>query len=52
MRIYKLSPIICKKITTINNNQVRNNEEFEVVELNDKTDKINSEITNDTIEII
>jgi hypothetical protein len=51
MRVYKSLPIICKKTTTINENQVRNNEEFVVVELKDKTVKIKSEITDETIEI-
>ncbi len=41
MRVYKSLPIICKKTTTINDNQVRNNEEFEVVELRDETVKKN-----------
>ena len=51
MRVYKSLPIICKKTTTINDKQVRNNEEFEVVELKDKTVKIKSDITKETIEI-
>ncbi len=50
-RVYKSLPVICKKTTTINDNQIRNNEEFEVVELKDKTLKIKSEITDETIEI-
>ena len=45
MRVYKNLPIICKKTATINEQPVRNNEEFEVVELKDKTVKIKSEIT-------
>ena len=51
MRVYKNLPIICKKTATINEQQVRNNEEFEVVELKDKTVKIKSEITDETIVI-
>ena len=51
MRVYKNLPIICKKTATINEQPVRNNEEFEVVELKDKTVKIKSEITNETIVI-
>jgi hypothetical protein len=51
MRVYKSLPIICKKTTTLNENQVRNNEEFEVVDF-DKVDvKIKSEITGDTFKI-
>ena len=41
MRVYKILPIICKKTSTINEQQVRNNEEFEVVELKDKQLKLN-----------
>ena len=51
MRVYKSLPIICKKTATINEQAVRNNEEFEVVELKDKTVKIKSDITDETIEI-
>jgi hypothetical protein len=51
MRVYKSLPIICKKTATINEQAVRNNEEFEVVELKDKTLKIKSDITDETIEI-
>jgi len=45
MRVYKSLPIICKKTTTINDKQVRNNEEFEVVELKDKTNKNKTDST-------
>jgi hypothetical protein len=51
MIVYKSLPIICKKTATINEQAVRNNEEFEVVELKDKTVKIKSEITDETFEI-
>ncbi len=51
MRVYKSLPIICKKTATINQQAVRNNEEFELVELKDKTVKIKSEITDETIVI-
>jgi hypothetical protein len=51
MRVYKSLPIICKKTATRNEQAVRNNEEFEVVELKDKTVKIKSDITDETIEI-
>jgi hypothetical protein len=51
MRVYKILFIICKKTATINEQPVRNNEEFEVVDLKDKTVKIKSEITDETIEI-
>ncbi len=37
MRVCKSLSIICKKTSTINEQPVRNNEEFEVVELKDKT---------------
>jgi hypothetical protein len=32
MRVHKALPIICKKTATINEQSVRNNEDFEVVE--------------------
>ncbi len=51
MWVYKSLPIICKKTATINEQAVRNNEAIEVVELKDKTVKIKSEITDETIEI-
>ncbi len=37
MRVYKSLHIICQKTATMNEQPVRNNEEFEVVELKDKT---------------
>jgi hypothetical protein len=40
MREYKSLPIICKKTATINEQAVRNNEEFEVVELKIKQLKL------------
>jgi hypothetical protein len=51
MRVYKSLPIICKKTATIKKYAVRNHEEFEVVKSIDKTVKIMSEITDETIEI-
>ena len=47
MRVYKSLPIICKKTTTLYDNQVRNNEEFEVVDFDKLDVTIKSDITGD-----
>jgi hypothetical protein len=51
MRVYKSFPIICKKTATLNCQAVKNNEEFKVVELKDKTAKTKSDITDENFEI-
>ncbi len=51
MRVYKFLPIIYKKTVNVGDKdlgqQIRNNEEFEVMGFDDKTITIKSEITNE-----
>ncbi len=53
MRVYKNLPIISKKSVNVGDKdlgqQIRNNEEFEVMDFDNKTITIKSEITNEII---
>ena len=55
MRVYKNLPIISKKTVNVGDKdlgqQIRNNEEFEVMDFDNKTITIKSEITNEIIKI-
>jgi len=55
MRVYKNLPIISKKTVNVGDKdlgqQIRNNEEFEVMNFDNKTITIKSEITNEIIKI-
>ncbi len=55
VRVYKSLPIISKKTVNVGDKdlgqQIRNNEEFEVMDIDDKTITIKSEITNEIIKI-
>ena len=46
IKVFKTLPILCKKTMTINEFELKNNEEFEVIDFNDK----NIRIKNDRIE--
>ena len=55
MRVYKNLPIISKKTVNVGDKQlgqqIRNNEEFEVIDFDNSNIKIKSEITKEIIKI-